>query len=99
MQAAAKPRTSDFTRQCERQLKRSLAERIRFGFFRNPDPVRDANVNRSFNTLEEYRRFCEANYPAHFGYARAEVEPPEQATEAPSENSCGPGRTGSQRET
>lgn len=30
----------EFRRQCERQLRRPLADRIRFGFFRNPDPVK-----------------------------------------------------------
>ncbi len=51
-------------------MKRTLDERIRFGFFRNPDPVRDANVNRSFATMADYRRFCEENYPRYYGYRR-----------------------------
>lgn len=67
----ADPPKSAFTRQCERQLARSLDERIRFGFFRNPDPVRDRNLNRSFETMADYRRFCEMNYPDYFGYQRA----------------------------
>ena len=60
----------DFRRQCERQLRRPLAERIRFGFFRNPNPVRDEGRNRAFESLEAYRRFCEASYPECYGYAR-----------------------------
>jgi hypothetical protein len=60
----------DFRRQCERQLQRPLEERIRFGFFRNANPVRDSNVNRSFSSMSEYRCFCEEHYPAYFGYAR-----------------------------
>ena len=60
----------DFRRQCERQLARPLADRIRFGFFRNPNPVRDAPRNRAFASMREYRRFCERSYPAYFGYAR-----------------------------
>lgn len=64
----------DFRRQCERQLRRPLAARIRFGFFRNPDPVRDAGVNRSFSTMRDYRKFCAQSYPPHFGYARAAPE-------------------------
>ena len=68
---------SDFRRQCERQLARPLADRIRFGFFRNPDPVRDSNTNRSFGSMSEYRRFCEEHYPAYFGHARpVAVKPP-----------------------
>lgn len=60
----------EFRRQCERQLARSLSERIRFGFFRNPNPVRDANRNRSFGSMSEYRHFCEEHFPGYFGYAR-----------------------------
>ncbi len=60
-----------FLAQCERQLKRTLDDRIRFGFFRNPEPVRDQGTNRSFDSMQEYRRFCEERYPEHFGYGRA----------------------------
>mgnify|MGYP001616519896 CR=1 FL=1 len=70
MAAGAPGKDTDFAQQCARQLRRSLDERIRFGFFRNPDPVRDLNRNRSFETMAEYRRFCEASYPAYFGYRR-----------------------------
>jgi hypothetical protein len=65
---------ADFRRQCERQLRRPVADRIRFGFFRNPDPVRDAATNRSFSSLREYRAFCARSYPPHFGYAPAAQE-------------------------
>jgi DNA primase catalytic subunit len=60
----------DFRVQCRRQLARPVSQRIRFGFFRNPNPVRDLNRNRSFGSMEEYRRYCERGYPAYFGYAR-----------------------------
>lgn len=66
----SKAEVDDFRRQCERQLARPLADRIRFGFFRNANPVRDTNANRSFDSMGEYRRFCERSYPAYFGYAR-----------------------------
>lgn len=69
----SKPRASEldeFRRQCERQLARPLSARLRFGFFRNPNPVRDSGGNRSFGSMSEYRRFCERHYPAYFGYAR-----------------------------
>ena len=60
----------DFRRQCERQLARSLSDRLRFGFFRNPDPVRDSGRNYAFNSMAEYRRFCEHRYPGYYGYFR-----------------------------
>ena len=62
--------TEDFRLQCRRQLARPVSDRIRFGFLRNANPVRDSGGNRSFGSMEEYRRFCEGNYPAHYGYAR-----------------------------
>lgn len=60
----------DFRRQCARQLARPVSARIRYGFFRNPNPVRDLNQNQSFGSMNEYRRFCEESYPEYFGYAR-----------------------------
>ncbi|MGQ0547643.1 MAG: hypothetical protein ACT4P3_20320 [Betaproteobacteria bacterium] len=60
-----------FRRQCERQLARPLEARIRFGFFRNANPVRDKGVNRSFSSMDEYRRYCEAHYPSYHGYSKA----------------------------
>jgi hypothetical protein len=66
-----KDELEDFRRQCERQLRRPVADRIRFGFFRNPNPVRDAAVNRSFETMQEYRSFCAQSYPPHYGYTAA----------------------------
>lgn len=67
---ATAPDLEDFRRQCERQLARSLSDRIRFGFFRNPDPVRDLGRNFAFGSMSEYRRFCEDRYPGYFGYSR-----------------------------
>ena len=60
----------DFRLQCERQLSRPLESRMRFGFFRNANPIRDEGRNRSFSSMEEYRRFCETHYPAYHGYSR-----------------------------
>ncbi|MBI3376758.1 MAG: hypothetical protein HY017_34020 [Betaproteobacteria bacterium] len=60
----------EFRRQCERSILRGVDNRIRFGWFRNPNPVKDLGVNRAFETMEAYRRFCEENYPEYYGYAR-----------------------------
>ncbi|MGH8634863.1 MAG: hypothetical protein ACRET7_12115 [Burkholderiales bacterium] len=60
----------DFRLQCARQLARPVSARIRYGFFRNPNPVRDSNKNLSFGSMSEYRRFCEESYPEYFGYSR-----------------------------
>ena len=69
------PDADEFRRQCLRQLARSVSARIRYGFFRNPNPVRDSNRNLAFASMSEYRKFCEDSYPEYFGYAR-----PERAT-------------------
>jgi hypothetical protein len=64
------PDLGDFRRQCVRQLARPVAARIRYGFFRNPNPVRDSNRNLAFGSMSEYRKFCEDHYPDYFGHAR-----------------------------
>lgn len=66
-----RPDLEEFRRQCVRQIARPVTARIRYGFFRNPNPVRDSNRNLSFGSMSEYRRFCEESYPEYFGYARA----------------------------
>lgn len=65
-----RPDLEEFRGQCVRQLARPISTRIRYGFFRNPNPVRDLNKNVSFGSMREYRRFCEESYPEYFGYAR-----------------------------
>jgi len=65
-----RPDLDDFRRQCVRQIARPVSARIRYGFFRNPNPVRDSNRNLSFGSMAEYRQFCEDCYPEYFGYAR-----------------------------
>jgi hypothetical protein len=64
----------EFRRQCVRQLDRPVSARIRFGFFRNPNPVRDSSRNLAFQSMSQYRKFCEDSYPAYFGYARPDGE-------------------------
>lgn len=65
-----KAELEQFRQQCVRQLARPVCDRIRFGFFRNANPVRDSNANRSFGSMREYRQFCERSYPGYFGYGR-----------------------------
>ena len=67
---SAQTEVEGFRQQCRRQLGRPVSDRIRFGFFRNSNPVRDRGENRSFSTIGEYRRYCEQAFPAYFGYAR-----------------------------
>ena len=59
-----------FREQCRRQMKRSLEDRIKYGFYRVYKPVLDDAPWRSFDSTAEYRAWCEANLPAYLGYNR-----------------------------
>jgi hypothetical protein len=52
----------DFREQCRRQLKRPLAQRFKYGFFRNHKPVLDDAPYRVFETMAEYRKWTDQNY-------------------------------------
>lgn len=51
--------------------RRPLALRMRYAFIHTYKPVLDDASYRSFNTMEEYRRWCEENLPVWLGYARS----------------------------
>ena len=54
----------------EANAKRSLETRIRYAFIHTYKPVLDDAAYRAFDTMEAYRRWCEANLPAWLGYGR-----------------------------
>ena len=58
----------DFKEQCRRQLKRSLAQRFKYGFFRNHKPVLDDAPSRTFDTMKEYREWADASLPRYLGF-------------------------------
>jgi len=49
---------------------RSLEQRMRYAFLRTYKPVLDDAPFRAFETMEEYRRWCEENLPDWLGYGR-----------------------------
>lgn len=51
--------------------KRPLARRFRYAFIRTYKPVLDDAEYRSFDTMPEYRAWCEANLPSWLGYGKA----------------------------
>jgi hypothetical protein len=61
----------EFREQCRRQMKRPLDLRIKYGFCWIPKPVLDDAQWRSFNSMAEYRAWCEAHLPDYLGYKRA----------------------------
>ena len=54
----------------EAASKRTLEQRMKYAFIKTYKPVLDDAKSRSFDTMEEYRRWCEANLPQWLGYHR-----------------------------
>ncbi|MBM3472365.1 MAG: hypothetical protein FJX75_03705 [Armatimonadetes bacterium] len=54
----------------EAARRRPLATRIRYSFIKTYKPVLDDAPFRAFDTMEEYRRWCEENLPEWLGYGR-----------------------------
>ena len=54
----------------EAAARRSLKQRFRYSFIRTYKPVMDDAAYRSFDTMAEYRAWCEANLPGWLGYGR-----------------------------
>lgn len=55
----------------EAASRRSLAERFRYAFIRTHKPVLDDEPYRAFDSMAEYRRWCEENLPSWLGYGRS----------------------------
>ena len=54
----------------EAAARRTLEQHILNSFIHTYKPVLDDASYRSFDTMEEYRRWCEENLPDWLGYAR-----------------------------
>ncbi len=54
----------------EAARRRPLETRLRYAFVRTYKPVLDDASYRSFDTMEDYRRWCEENLPDWLGYGR-----------------------------
>ncbi len=60
----------DWLAEFEAAARRPLAQRFRYAFIRTYKPVLDDTHYRSFESLAEYRRWCELNLPDWLGYGR-----------------------------
>jgi hypothetical protein len=58
----------EFREHCRRQLRRKLEDRIKYGFHRVYKPVLDDAPYRVFDTMEEYRIWCDRHLPRYLGY-------------------------------
>jgi hypothetical protein len=54
----------------EAAARRPLRTRLDYSFIKTYKPVMDDASYRSFDTMEDYRRWCEENLPRWLGYAR-----------------------------
>jgi hypothetical protein len=50
--------------------RRSLETRLRYAFIHTYKPVLDDAPYRAFETMEDYRRWCEEELPDWLGYGR-----------------------------
>ena len=57
----------------EAARKRPLTLRWRYSFIKTYKPVLDDAKYRSFDTMEEYRNWCEENLPEWLGYGRVHL--------------------------
>jgi hypothetical protein len=69
MQMANTEQDSDWE-DFEAASKRPIEQHIQNSFIHTYKPVLDDAEYRSFDTLEDYRRWCEENLPEWLGYSR-----------------------------
>ena len=65
-----KTETSEDWADFEAAATRTLEQRMRYAFIRTYKPVLDDASFRAFDTMEEYRHWCEVNLPDWLGYGR-----------------------------
>lgn len=54
----------------EAAARRPLELRMRYAFIKTYKPVMDDAPFRAFDTMADYRRWCEESLPAWLGYGR-----------------------------
>jgi hypothetical protein len=54
----------------EAAARRPLKQRMKYAFIRTYKPVLDDADYRAFDTMEDYRQWCEKNLPSWLGYGR-----------------------------
>ena len=54
----------------EAASRRTLRQRMKYAFTKTYKPVLDDEPIRLFDTMEDYRQWCEKNLPDWLGYGR-----------------------------
>ena len=65
-----RPIPADWLADFEAAARRPLRLRMRYAFIKTYKPVLDDATYRSFETMADYRRWCEQNLPVWLGYGR-----------------------------
>ena len=60
----------DWLAEFEAAARRPLPLRWRYAFIKTYKPVLDDAPFRAFDSMQQYRQWCEANLPKWLGYAR-----------------------------
>ena len=60
----------EWRREFEAAARRPLEDRFRYSFIKTYKPVMDDAEFRAWDTMEEYREWCEDNLPDWLGYGR-----------------------------
>ena len=60
----------DWLEEFEAAARRPLATRMKYAFIKTYKPILDDAAYRSFDTMEDYRQWCEENLPEWLGYGR-----------------------------
>jgi len=64
------PIVQEWIDEFEAASRRPLPIRVRYAFIKTYRPVLDDEPFRAFDTMEDYRRWCEAELPDWLGYGR-----------------------------
>ena len=64
--------TPELLAEFEANARRPLKTRMRYAFIRTYKPVLDDARYRSFDTMADYRRWCNENLPEWLGYKSEE---------------------------
>jgi len=60
----------EWLQEFEAAAKRPLETRMRYAFIHTYKPVLDDATYRAFDTMADYRKWCEENLPEWLGYGR-----------------------------
>ena len=61
---------ADWLAEFEAAARRPLRQRFKYAFIKTYKPVLDDAPSRSWDTMEEYRQWCEDKLPEWLGYSR-----------------------------